>query len=133
VAKEPAEWNQFIGLVIRNHRTATLTRGLREMAAALDIAPAHLSDLEKGHRNPSEELLCRIAKAYGLDECILRAGWNKPDAVVTEVATKNPTAAAKVPALLRIAKNFTADEWDALIKEAERLAAAKKRKPGWGR
>ncbi len=96
-------------------------KGLREMARLLDIAPAHLTDVEKGRRSPSEDLLVRICKAYGIEEATLRAGWNKADTVVGEVATQDATTAAKVPEFLRTARNLSADQWDRLIKQARRM------------
>lgn len=119
---EPAS----IGATIRRKRIEVLNLGLREMARALGIAPAHLSDLEHGRRSPSEELLLKLAKLYKLDESILRSGWSKPDAVVREIASQNPMTAAKVPALLRSAKGLTSDQWDALITEAKRLSRSKR-------
>ena len=45
--------------------------GLRALARKLDIAPSYLSDIEKNHRVPSEEILYKIAKALDLDFDIL--------------------------------------------------------------
>ena len=100
--------------------------GLREMARALEIAPAHLSDIEHGRRDPSEELLLKLAKAYKLDESLLRSGWSKPEAIVKEIASQDSTTAAKVPELLRSAKALAPEQWDMLIAEAKRLARSKK-------
>jgi len=41
---------------------------LRGLAAELDIAPAYLSDIEKGRRNPSDEKLRSIIKALRFNE-----------------------------------------------------------------
>jgi transcriptional regulator with XRE-family HTH domain len=106
-----------------------LGKGLRETARMLDIAPAHLTDIEKGRRSPSEELLLRIVKVYGIDEATLRAGWGKAETVVGEIASSSPTAAAKAPDLLRAAKGLDAAQWDALIAQARGMAAKKTRKP----
>lgn len=117
------------GAVLRRHRIETLGRGLREMAALLDIAPPHLTDIEKGRRSPSEDLLMRIARVYGLDEAMLRAGWKKPQGVVREIASQDATAAEKVPELLRSARSLNAQQWDQLIAQARTLAARSKRTP----
>jgi hypothetical protein len=38
----------------------------------------------------------RISRVYGIDEADLRAGWNKPQAIVDEIASQDPVTAAKV-------------------------------------
>lgn len=117
-----------IGETLRKHRIKTLSKGLRATAADLGIAPAHLTDIEKGRRNPSDDLLKRIAKLYCIDEATLRAGWGKADSVVGEIASSTPTNAAKAPELLRAAKNLDAEQWDALINQAKSLAEKTARK-----
>lgn len=120
-----------IGEQLRLRRVESLGKGLREMAGLLSIAPAHLTDLEKGRRAPSEELMLRIAEHYRVPVAQLRSGWTKPDAIVKEIASQSPTAAAKVPEFLRTASNFTADQWDQLIRQAEKMKSedSKKRRP----
>ncbi len=118
-----------IGERLRARRVETLGKGLREMAKLLDIAPAHLTDIEKGRRSPSEELLLRIAAAYGIDEATLRAGWGRAETDVGAIASSNPVNAAKVPELLRAAKNLDATQWDELIAQAERMAESSKTRP----
>ena len=86
-----------IGEVLRTRRVEVLRKGLREMARLLNIAPANLTDIEKGRRNPSEGLLKRISELYGIAEPELRAGWSKAEGVVEEVATQDATTAEKVP------------------------------------
>lgn len=117
-----------IGDVLRRQRTEKLGKGLREMARQLGVAPATLTDIEHGNRTPSESLLVRIAREYRVPEADLRAAWGKPDEIVEQVASQDPTAAAKVPELLRSARRFTSTQWDALIEEAKRLGAEKKGK-----
>jgi hypothetical protein len=96
------------------------------MAKLLEIAPAHLTDIEKGRRTPSEVLLLRFVLAYGIPEAQLRAGWNRPEMVVGEVASQNPTTAEKVPEFLRTARNLTAEQWDKIIHQASKLASESK-------
>lgn len=117
-----------IGDVLRQRRIEVLKKGLREMARLLDITPPHLTDIECGRRNPSEELLLRIAQLYELDESQLRAGWGKAQPIVEEIATQDALSAEKVPAFLREARNLTSDQWDSVIQQARRLAGGKKRK-----
>ena len=105
-----------------------LKKGLREMARILSIAPAHLTDLEKGRRTPSEGLLKKIAAAYGMPEADLRSGWQRADAVVAEVANQDATTAEKVPEFLRTARKLTSDQWDKLIGQAKSMAERPPRK-----
>lgn len=114
-----------VGDVLRKQRVEVLNKGLREMAKILNIAPAHLTDLEKGRRTPSEDLLVRMAKQYAIDEATLRAGWSKPDEIVGEVASQDATTAAKVPELLRTARRLSPSQWDSLIDQARRMSGRK--------
>ncbi|TWT44383.1 helix-turn-helix protein [Phycisphaerae bacterium RAS1] len=104
-------------------------RGLRELAGVLGITPPHLTDIEKGRRTPSEELLMKIGRVYGIEEAVLRAGWGRPAEIVGEVATQDLTTARKLPEFLREARTLNADQWDSLIGEARRLTGGKPRKP----
>lgn len=123
--------SEHIGERLRTRRTDTLKKGLREMARLLEITPAHLTDLEKGRRAPSDDLLIKLSTAYDIDESVLRAGWHKAEAVVGEVATQDETTAAKVPQFLRQARNLSPEQWDQMIKQAEKLSGSSKRKgPG---
>ncbi len=114
---------QPIGEVLREQRLDVLKKGLREMAGELGIAPAHMTDLEKGRRTPSNDLLLRIAKAYRISEAILRAGWSRAQAIVGEVATQDAVTAEKVPEFLRTARKLTPAQWDKLISEARRMGS----------
>lgn len=114
-----------IGEVLRIRRVEVLKKGLREMARLLDIAPAHLTDIEKGRRNPSDRLLKRISDAYGIAEPELRAGWSKADGIVGEVATQDAMTAEKVPEFLRTARKLSPEQWDRLIGQARRMASGK--------
>lgn len=115
-----------IGEVLRRRRVELLGKGLRETARLLGVTPPHLTDLEKGRRAPSEELLIRIARVYGIAEAELRSGWSKPDAIVNEVASQDATTAEKVPQLLREARNLTPQQWNRLIHQARRMAGENK-------
>ncbi len=110
-----------IGERMRRQRVEVLNKGLREMAKLLDIAPAHLTDLEKGRRTPSEALLLRMTEAYKLPEAELRAGWSRPDAIVSEVASQDAVTAEKVPEFLRTARKLSPEQWDQLIRHAKRM------------
>ena len=120
--KNLLQGSQNVGELLRKQRIEVLNKGLREMAKLLDIAPAHLTDLEKGRRTPSEDLLVRMTKQYDIDEATLRAGWSKPDEIVSEVASQDPTTAAKVPQFLRNARRLNPRQWDELIEQARRMS-----------
>lgn len=127
MAKKRSPKQEPIGDVLRTRRVDVLKKGLREMARILSIAPAHLTDLEKGRRTPSEGLLKKIATAYGLPEADLRSGWQRADAVVAEVANQDATTAEKVPEFLRSARELTPEQWDRVIGQAKRMTGEKKR------
>lgn len=115
---------------LRTQRVDVLHKGLREMAKLLDVAPAHVTDIEKGRRAPSEDLLVKMARCYEIDEAVLRTAYGKADKIVAEVATKSESNARMVPELLRTAQDLSQEQWRKLIKQAQRLAgddAEKKR------
>jgi transcriptional regulator with XRE-family HTH domain len=114
-----------IGEALRVRRVEGLKKGLRETARLLSVAPAHLTDIEKGRRNPSEDLLMRICRVYGIAEAELRAGWSRPETIVDEVASQDALTAAKVPEFLRTARNLSPEQWNNLIRQAERMAHKK--------
>jgi transcriptional regulator with XRE-family HTH domain len=123
-----AQHPESIGERLRRQRVEVLGRGLREMARIIDTTAPHLTDIEKGRRNPSEELMVKIAESYNLPIAELRSGWSKPDAIVKEVASQDATTAAKVPEFLRTARSLSSDQWDKLIRQAEGMAGGKNRK-----
>lgn len=117
---------QTIGDRLRIQRTESLAKGLREMAGILGIAPPHLTDIEKGRRNPSEELMVKIAEAYKFPLADLRSAYSRPEAIVREVASQDATTAVKVPEFLRTARNLSSDQWDNLIKQAKGMNMRKR-------
>lgn len=119
--------NLPIGERLRRRRMEVLGRGLREVAKLLGVTPAHMTDLEKGRRTPSDELLMRISRVYDIPEAELRAGWSRAAAIVGEVATQDPMTAEKVPEFLRTARKLSANQWDRLIGEARRLSEQKEK------
>lgn len=114
-----------IGEVLRTQRIEVVKKGLREMAKLLGITPPHLTDIEKGRRTPSEELLLRISRLYDLPEAELRSGWSRADTIVGQVATQDAVTAEKVPELLRKARKLSANQWDDLIAFANKLSRKK--------
>ncbi|MBK9187729.1 MAG: helix-turn-helix transcriptional regulator [Phycisphaerales bacterium] len=118
-----------IGQRLRDQRVDVLHKSIRDVAKLLASAPIHLSDIETGRRTPSEELLVKIARVYGLPEAELRSGFSKPEAVVAEVASESTVAAEKVPEFLRTARGLSASQWDALIKQARKIKPDREAKP----
>ena len=114
-----------IGEVLRQQRIEVLQKSVRDVAHLLGSAPIHVSDIETGKRTPSEELLLKIAKVYGIPEAKLRAGFSRPESIVIEVASESDDAAAKVPALMRKATGFSRKQWDALLKSADEISKRK--------
>lgn len=125
MAKKKNTSDEPIGERLRARRIEVVKKGLREMAALLGISPAHLTDIEKGNRSPSEDLLLRIGKQYGVSEAELRASWEKADSVVEEVANMNATTAVRVPEFLRTAKNLTDEQWQEIIHQVQKLGRKK--------
>lgn len=121
LAKKKSEIQIPIGERLRTRRVEVLNKGLREMAGLLGVSPAHLTDIEKGNRTPSEELLKRISEKYGVDEAVLRAGWLRADSEIGRIANTSETTAAKVPELLRTARDMTPEQWERLIKSAKKI------------
>ena len=115
-----------IGSRLRTLRVDKLGKSVRDIAKLLDVAPIHVSDIETGKRVPSEELLLKLVRVYGIHESELRSGFERPDAVVAEVASESPTAASKVPEFLRTARGLNAQQWDQLIEQARRLSPPQK-------
>jgi len=117
--------DQPIGELLRQRRVEVAKKGLRQMAGLLGITPPHLTDIEKGRRTPSEELLMRISEQYGIPEAELRAGWSRPETIVGEIAAQDPLTAEKVPELLRTARRLSSKQWDTLIEQARRMSGRK--------
>ena len=58
-------------------------RSLRAAAADLEVAPSHLSRLERGERSPSQDLTHRMAAYYGVaQEVVGLADGRVPDDVI---------------------------------------------------
>lgn len=65
-SKLTVDMKKTLGTRIRELRDAK-DLSLRELAKKLDdISAAHLSDIELGRRNPSEELMSKLARVLGV-------------------------------------------------------------------
>ena len=93
--------------------------GLRELGRLVDISAMHISNLEKERVMPSSELVTKIAKTLegDVDELLHLARLIDPE--VANVIHENPY---HVPNLLRSAKTLTAEQWEKLQKQAERMS-----------
>ena len=104
---------------LRQRRVEMLDKSVRDIAKLLDTSPIHISDIETGKRTPSEDLLLRMVKVYGIPEADLRAGFSRPEAIVGELATDTPVAVEKVPEFLRTTRGWSKEQWDKMIKLAK--------------
>lgn len=126
MAKKKTSAEIPIGERLRTQRIEVVRKGLREMAGMLGISPPHLTDIEKGNRTPSDELLVRMAKLYEMDEVELRTAWAKAEMVVNEIATKDSTTIRRVPQFLRKAKDLTDEQWQDAIRLLDEVTKKKK-------
>ena len=84
-----------VGEYIREQRAAAQL-SLRQLAKAADVSNPYLSQVERGLRKPSAEILAQIAKALEIsaESLYIRAGILEPklgDATVTEALANDPT------------------------------------------
>jgi len=110
-----------IGERLRTQRIEVVKKGLREMAGLLGISPPHLTDIEKGNRSPSEDLLIRMAKLYEMDEVELRTSWAKADSMVNAIAIQDSDTIRHLPEFLRAAKDFDKAKWLEAVRHAQDL------------
>ncbi|HEX6365748.1 MAG TPA: helix-turn-helix transcriptional regulator [Agromyces sp.] len=59
-------WRHVLGEVLRGERLEQ-ERILTEVAAAAGVSPQYLSEIERGRKEPSSEILGSVAGALGLD------------------------------------------------------------------
>ncbi|MGW9629703.1 helix-turn-helix domain-containing protein [Agromyces sp. NPDC055520] len=59
-------WRHALGGVLRRERQVQ-ERILTEVAAAAGVSPQYLSEIERGRKEPSSEVLGSVAEALGLD------------------------------------------------------------------
>lgn len=84
-----------VGEYIREQRAAAKL-SLRQLAQAADVSNPYLSQVERGLRKPSAEILAQIAKALEIsaESLYIRAGILEPrqgDSSVTEALASDPT------------------------------------------
>src|SRR6478736_2955821 len=59
-------WRDVLGEVLRGERLAQ-ERILTEVAATAGVSPQYLSEIERGRKEPSSEVLGAVADALGLE------------------------------------------------------------------
>ena len=59
-------WRDVLGEVLRRERLDQ-QRILTEVAATADVSPQYLSEIERGRKEPSSEILGSVTDALGLD------------------------------------------------------------------
>ncbi|GAB3802780.1 helix-turn-helix domain-containing protein [Micromonospora zhanjiangensis] len=96
---QPPLLRRVIGSVLRRIRQRQ-GRTLRDVAGAADMSVPYLSELERGRKEPSSEVLAAICRALGLHLVDLL------DEVREEVARLQPAVPARVP--MRRAPRFAA-------------------------
>ena len=64
---QPAEplWRELVGQVLRSERIET-RRTLQQVAERAGVSPQYLSEVERGRKDPSSEMLESICGALGL-------------------------------------------------------------------
>jgi len=63
-APEPL-WREAIGTQLREERRVRGER-IADVAARAGVSPQYLSEIERGRKDPSSEVLCALAGALGL-------------------------------------------------------------------
>jgi transcriptional regulator with XRE-family HTH domain len=93
-------------------------KGLREIAASVQISPGYLSDIEQGNVPPPKiNVILSLARALNIDKGELLSSAGKLDPDLSSYISEKPGAAD----FLRMArdKGFEDDDWDRLSKMVE--------------
>jgi HTH-type transcriptional regulator, competence development regulator len=108
--------DEHFGAYIRRKRTeAGIT--LRKFAAAIDVSPTYISQVERGvFKPPGENTIKRIAQTLSEDEDELLALANKVSGDLPDIIRKAPKEAAT---FLRTARNLTPEQWEKLTRQLE--------------
>ncbi|MFC8192776.1 helix-turn-helix domain-containing protein [Cellulomonas sp. NPDC057328] len=65
VRRRPTAWRRTIGALLRREREAQGLR-LTDVAARARLSPQYLSEVERGRKEPSSEVLAALTEALGL-------------------------------------------------------------------
>ncbi|NMO02339.1 helix-turn-helix transcriptional regulator [Gordonia sp. TBRC 11910] len=103
-AREPMEleslWREVLGEYLRSERKKQ-RRILTEVAAVAGVSPQYLSEIERGRKEPSSEILAAVTGALGLTLFDVTAGIATQLASSREVAVITSTGSpvrSSVPA-----------------------------------
>jgi DNA-binding XRE family transcriptional regulator len=95
VGPEPL-WREALGERLRAHRTGS-GRTLAETAGRAGVSPQYLSEMERGRKEPSSEMIAAVAGALGLTLADLVGD------VAQHLAAPRPTSVPAGPQLLATA------------------------------
>jgi len=88
-------WREVVGEQIRRIRTDRAER-LTDVAERSGVSPQYLSEIERGLKDPSSELLAAVAGALGTNiEGLVRRAY--PLAPVVRLAVPAPPSVRRVP------------------------------------
>jgi transcriptional regulator with XRE-family HTH domain len=79
-----------IGMELRLKRTE-MKLSLAKMADRVGISENYLSEIERGEKTPSDDIIRKLAKAFDLDEKYLFARYDRIPLVVQEELKENRT------------------------------------------
>ena len=88
-------WREMLGDQLRAERQARSER-IADVAARAGVAPQYLSELERGRKDPSSEVLSAVSGALGLSVADLtrRAGQRLARVAAARGATRGPVCLA---------------------------------------
>ena len=92
--------------------------GLRELGRLVDVSAMHISNIEKGKRSASPEILQKIAAALSTDPDELLALSNQVAPDIAQVINSNSQS---VPSFLRATKDFSPEQWEQLLKQVQSM------------
>ena len=93
---------------------------LRDMAKKIKVSPTFLSKVETEDWKPGEEKLRKIAEVIGCDADDLLARAGRVPSELSEIIKQSPHR-HQMTALLRTAREFTAEEMEKLVRQAHKI------------
>jgi transcriptional regulator with XRE-family HTH domain len=112
---------KVIGDVLRARRLAQ-HRTLREVSAAANVSLGYLSEIERGHKEASSELLAAVCEALGAGLADVLSDVAATVALVEQVETAFPAPAAEPAAVAAVDTPTTASVTDGEITVSVRSA-----------
>jgi transcriptional regulator with XRE-family HTH domain len=96
---------------------------LRKTAAAAEISPTYLAQLERDESTPSQDVVFNLADALDCDQDELLAMTGRIADDVLNVIRKNPRAVA---ALLLAVEDLPEEQIDAIVRQVEKRKAKRR-------